>query len=122
MHFFRNEWLALESKLYSQACLMRTTEDPIYINPHLVFHHHGSSEYEAKLGSRLLFKARIDSKDPVHDRIHVWLEMLEGGGSLELPPRVTSWPPSETDIKGRRVSGLWQSRHAPRPVCTLPPS
>ncbi len=47
-----------------------------------------ASEYEAKLGSRLLFKARIDSKDPVHDRIHVWLELLEGGGSLELPPRV----------------------------------
>jgi len=67
---------------------MRTTEDPIFINPHLVFHHHGSSEYEAKLGSRLLFMARIDSKDPVHDRIHVWLELLEGGGSLELPPRV----------------------------------
>jgi len=88
LHFFRNEWPALESKLYSQARLMRTTEDPIFINPHLVFHHHGSSEYEAKLGSRLLFKARIDSKDPVHDRIHVWLEMLEGGGSLELQPRV----------------------------------
>jgi hypothetical protein len=50
------------------------------------------------LGSRLLFKARIDSKDPVHDRIHVWLELLDGGGggggggggSIELPVRVLS--------------------------------
>jgi hypothetical protein len=88
LHFFRNEWPAIESKLFSQARQMRSTEDPIYINPHLVFHHHGSTEYEAKLGSRLLFKARIDSKDPVHDRIHVWLEMLDGGGSIELPFRV----------------------------------
>jgi hypothetical protein len=71
LHFFRNEWPALESELHSQARLMRTTEDPNYINPHLVSHHHGSLEYEAKLGSRLLFKARIDSKDPVHDCIHV---------------------------------------------------
>ncbi len=37
------------------------------------------------MGTRLLFKARIDSKDPVHDRNHVWLEMLDGGGSIELP-------------------------------------
>ncbi len=37
------------------------------------------------MGSRLLFKARIHSKDPVHDRIHVWLEMLDGSGSIELP-------------------------------------
>jgi len=92
LHFFRNEWPALESKLFCQARQMRTTEDAIYINPQLVFHHHGSTEYEAKLGSRLLFKARIDSKDPVHDRIHVWLELLDGGGggSIELPFRVLS--------------------------------
>jgi hypothetical protein len=85
LHFFHNEWPALESQLFSQARQMRSTEDPIFINPHLVFHHHGSTKYKAKLGSRLLFKARIDSKDPVHDRIHVWLEMLDNGGSIELP-------------------------------------
>ncbi len=33
-------------------------------------------------------EARIDSKDPVHYRIHVWLEMLNNGGSIELPFRV----------------------------------
>jgi len=52
LHFFCNKWPALESKLYSQARLMRTSDDPIFMNSHLVFYHHGSSAYEAKLSPR----------------------------------------------------------------------
>lgn len=79
LQFAANEWSRLKSKMRSQRTAMREGTDPIHITNYLMFYQHGSSHYQVSLSSRLIFKARMDSRDE-KETVRTWLERHGDGG------------------------------------------
>ena len=73
LQFVAHEWPRLKSKLKSQLVTMREGTDPVYISGHLVFYNHGSCHYRVSLSSRLVFRAKMESRE--EDNVpKTWLE------------------------------------------------
>jgi len=88
LSFWTREWPRVSSKLLFQADLMRTGQDLIPISSTLAFYHHGCSVYSVHLSSRLMLKAKSDSKlDPAAKTLRAWLELKvssnQGSGGSE---------------------------------------
>jgi hypothetical protein len=93
--FWNTEWSRVQSKLAYQAGLMRTGQDLIPISSTLAFYHHGCSHYSVHLSSRLMLKAKVDSKsssssssssskddkDKDKSSVRAWLELKTPSGS-----------------------------------------
>jgi len=80
--FWTQEWPRIQSKLFYQSEAMQTGQDLIPISTTLAFYHHGCSHYSVHLSSKLLLKAKLDSKvDAKEKNIRVWLELKASASS-----------------------------------------
>jgi len=75
--FWSSEWPRLKSKLLHQVSLMTDGTDPVKITTNLSFYSHGLSHYSVSLSSRLVLRARADSRLPTKEDecLKVWLEL-----------------------------------------------
>jgi hypothetical protein len=61
---------------------MKTGQDLIPISRTLAFYHHGFSHYSVHLSSKLVLKAKSDSRGPLEDKtVRAWLELKTPSGS-----------------------------------------
>ena len=81
--FFAKEWPRIRSKLLKQASIMQEGTDPVPLTNRLVFYSHGTSHYSVSLSSRLVLRAKADSrKSSENDQcLRAWLELRLTSGS-----------------------------------------
>lgn len=103
--FWASEGSRLKSKLLHQMKLMSEGQDPVRITNHLAFFSHGMSHYSVSLSSRLVLRARADSRVSNDDEcLKVWLE-------LKQPPPPEQQPEQQqllADTTGTPTGGLLQ--------------
>lgn len=93
LNFWTNEWARIKSKLLHQAEMMRTGQDLIPISTTLAFYHHGFSHYSVHLSSKLVLKAKSDSRLSSEDKsVRAWLELKTPGSSKDWVTQVFSLP------------------------------
>lgn len=83
--FWASEWSRLKSKLLHQMNMMTEGLDPVRITNNLAFYSHGMSHYSVSLSSRLVLRARADSRLSSREEecLKVWLELKPSDKSSE---------------------------------------
>ena len=133
LHFFHNEWSAIESKLCSQAQVMRKSDDPIYISINtwcfiITFFLNTKQNWAPGSCFKPGLIPRIWSTTEFSYGLR-WLKEADPlscpiMSSLNWPMAPTpfmSWLASVKSIKGPRGNFLCQSRHATRKDINLCP-
>ena len=86
MNFVAGEWPRLLSKFKNQLKTMREGKEPMPITGNLTFYSHGHCFYRISLSSRLIFKAKVDSRmSKEDDSVRCWLELKKGGSNSNSP-------------------------------------
>jgi hypothetical protein len=90
LHFWTHEWPRIKSKLLHQTDLMKTGQDLIPISATLAFYHHGFSHYSVHLSSKLVLKAKSDSRGSPEDKsVRAWLELKTPSSSSSSKDWIT---------------------------------